>query len=86
MIRCVRTNVESVPCAAASQTYVPVGTTCPEVVPTAYRLLSGRVGAALVRLSKLALSLVGDIAVSFWYITLLLMGHNVHAAVLWSGY
>ena len=74
-------------CAAASQTDVPVGTNCPvKVVPMAYRLLSSRVGAALVRSSKLALSLVGGVAVSFCCVTLLLMGRNVHAAVLWSGY
>ena len=61
MIRCVRTDVASVTCVAASQTDVSVGTTRPvtgtEVVPTAYQLLSGRVGAALVRSSRLALSL-----------------------------
>ena len=64
-------------CAAASQTDVPVGTTRPvtgtEVVPTAYWLLSGRVGAALVRLSKLALSLEGGVAFSLCRVTRLLM-------------
>ena len=55
-------------CAAASQTDVPVGTTSPvtgaELVPMAYRILSGRVGAALVRSSSLTLSLAGCVAVS----------------------
>ena len=66
MIRYVRTGVASVTCAAASQTDVPVGITRPvtgtEVVPTAYRLLSGLVGAALVRSSRLALNLAGGVA------------------------
>ena len=77
MIRCVKTGVASVNCAIASQTALPVDTTrlvtCTEVVSTAYRLLSCRVGAALVRSSRLALSLAGGVAISRCRVTRLLM-------------
>ena len=49
-------------------------------------LLSGRVGAAFVRSSRLvALTLTGSVAVSLCGVTRLLMQHKAHAAVLWSG-